>query len=269
MKRFILLLVMMGGVLSGTTTARAGVPLPKVPATLTNTLDRAAYITQHFWDAADFKTLSADPELEQDFVNYVSIMQMLPLYDLVGESSVDSLMMKASAYPELQQKIEELSEKYLYDLASPVADEERYLYFLKHRSDSRSQYQRSTILNNRVGDEVADFSFVNDKGKECNFRAIEGEKILLFYTPGCEECRRTMAEISADSLETKVIAIALDCDWEKFKANELDVPTGWEKGFDAKGLINGHWFAIRRIPDMFLIDEDNKVKIKHSYKQNQ
>ena len=56
--------------------AGAQLPLPVVPAMLTQPVDRVIYIIDHFWDGLDFAdtTMSRDTRLiEQSFADYTSL----------------------------------------------------------------------------------------------------------------------------------------------------------------------------------------------------
>lgn len=259
-------------------TLRAGVPLPKVPSDLVTPASRAAFIVEHFWDAAAWPQAAEDPDFEQDFVNWISLFPLAKT-DTVGPGPAVSLQRFVEKVAQRAPvPLSQLAEKYLYDLESPMADEETYLLFLDAfikvgmDEQGRFAYQRETILNNRVGSRVAAFAYKGKDGKQHVFKG--GAALLLFYDPDCEHCKQLVERlerlseggiyVDEELREFPILAIALNADEKSFKASMDDfIPGSWNAGWDSTGRINGVDFAIRKLPDVYLIGENGAVIAKH------
>lgn len=255
-------------------TAYSGIPLPKVPAGITAPAERASYIICHFWERAEFPAVTEDAEFEQAFVNYISLFP-LASSDSVRREAVSALWEKIRpGGKDCFSRFNTLAEKYLYNVDSPMLDEETYLLFLEvFMSDDEVsadvrpllEYQRGIVLNNRVGTPVNTFRYKNKEGKFVSFppESDGRETVLVFYDTECSHCRELIESMAGDSSRC-YIAIALNANAQSFRNSLSFIPEDWLAGYDATGLVNGTIFAIRKLPDVFLISADGTVLKKHN-----
>ncbi len=255
-------------------------PLPRVPATLREPGKRAEYILTHFWDAMDFRdtTRSLDKEfMEQNFVNFANLFQYTDT--AVIPSVVHILMKKAEAMPQSYTLIGQLAEKYLYDMDSPMYNEEQFIPFLKEYVSTavlteyekiRPAYMLNDVLKNRTGSTATDFTYVARHGARRTLHSTESEKILLlFYDPACENCKRTIEELSTcatlqDMVSEKrltVLAVSPYTD-EKSRRTKNGFPKEWTVGTRTGDILEKELYAIRRIPTLYLLDKDKKIIAK-------
>jgi hypothetical protein len=258
--------------------------LPALPGTLTDPVDRANYLTDHYWDHFDFSdTLSIRcPEIsEQAFVDYIDV---LPYADTaVVRQSVRKML--ASSEQETGGKMYayflDLADKYLYDTGSPFHNEEFYIpvaYYIL--SDSRSKATDKTrmtsrlqwMLKNRRGEPATDFAYTLLSGKTGHLQDIKADyTLLLFYNPGCHECEETIAAIRASTLiqslhrkGTRAILAVYPSDNQPVWQSQPDfIPENWMNGYDKEGKLKSEeLYDLTKIPALYLLDKDKKVLLK-------
>lgn len=265
--------------------AGAQLPLPVVPATLTQPVDRAIYIIDHFWDGLDFAdtTMSRDTRLiEQSFADYTSLFSVVADSTARLQSAVDRLVAASEADSTAAAGLREIAEIYLYDVVSPMHNDEYYrLYlnsFLKsERLDEgarmRYEYQLEEINKNRVGETAADFGLVAKDGSETTLsREVVGAPltVVMFYNPFCSECHDISAAMAADpaiaaavaSGRLKFVGVIADGAWSDFgTALPLDGPI---KEFAAKDncVEDEQIYSIRVIPTLYILDSEMKVVMR-------
>ncbi|MCC8155223.1 MAG: DUF5106 domain-containing protein [Tannerellaceae bacterium] len=102
------------------------------PEILTQPLDRAAYLVEHYWDNfdfSDFRYTKAPEVTEQAFVDYLDILP-IPAYE-VSSKSIQRMLQKAEVDSGMFSYFTGLYEKYLYDPNSPFRNEEFYIPVLE------------------------------------------------------------------------------------------------------------------------------------------
>lgn len=113
-------------------TDRGDLPLPSLPASLTDPEERADYLAAHFWDALDFSDTirSLDTAfIEQNFANYSTVLALASGRD----TAVGNLLGRIrAASPAAYGLFVYVAEKYLYEPDSPVFDEQSYLPFARY-----------------------------------------------------------------------------------------------------------------------------------------
>lgn len=262
----------------------AELPLPTVPATLVKPVDRANYIIEHFWDAMDFRdTLRSRNEdfIEQNFVNYASVF---PYADpSVRKSAALELLKRAHEADEKAfMLLTDTAEKYLYEMESPMRNEEVYISFLEavvelpglddvHKI--RPGYQLEAALKNRPGTTATDFTYITRDGRYRTLRKTScGDYLLLvFYDPDCEHCKEVMALLSAEPLldrlvaEGRITVLAVDANggnrelWE----SGIDLlPATWTAGLETGRLYEAGLYVLRSMPTLYLLDSHNTVILK-------
>lgn len=257
--------------------------LPRPPAELKSVPARAGWLVEHFWTSADMDALArshengvAEPSvLEQSFVNYVALFPLTEC-DSLCAASVNSLMLAADSMPDdgrLFGALSSLADKYLFDLDSPMADDEKYLFFIdasmacEGLSPSRRDllsYRRNIVMNNRVGTAVEDFCFEAPDGRLIDFCDIPGERLLLLFDITCKDCLDMVKALEASAKAgVSVVAVAVNASRKDFRAFVATLPSGWICGFDSTRTVNGSAFAIRHLPELMRISPDGTVLGKH------
>lgn len=213
------------------------VTLPRPPAELRTVPSRAGWLVEHYWDLTEFGEIgaagasansAASREVEQAFVNYLSLFPLVQS-DSLCRDAVAHLVEKADA-ASAQKGVEaggaeyffELAEKYLYDLDSPLASEEQYLWFIDaglHAANLpaiRKEIllaQKRVIQNNPVGTQISDFYFETATGSGLYFHQLlahndmgsessESEILLLFFEIGCHNCEAMIEKLKAEYPES-------------------------------------------------------------------
>lgn len=257
-------------------------PLPNVPSTLREPLDRANYIVGHFWDAMDFgDTLRSHNSdfVEQNFANFISVFPYSG--DDARRAAVVSLLQKAEADSAAYVLLADVAEKYLYDPNSPMLNEEFYILFLEQFVNSpvlgrygtiRPRYQLEAARKNRPGMTAADFSYVTRDGRRSTLHKTRtnGDMLVIFYDPDCEHCRETMVLLCENELlnslvaEKRLTVLAVHSGdmrdlWEKSAAS---LPAEWIVGYESGAMQESGSYVLRAMPTMYLLDSRKNVILK-------
>lgn len=266
--------------------------LPRPPKTLTGVPQRAGWIVEHYWDNADMAALASAEdkalagkasELEQAFVNYLALFPLTES-DSLCNAAVAKMMHKADSVQACRQ-VFALANKYLFDLDSPMANEEHFLFFIQAAKSSNSissiqrqetVYWTQVIDNNRVGREIEEFSFETPQGKLMDFADVKGERLLLLFDTECADCRAMIEALKQGQLmqdpvnntPRQVVAIAVNSNRKDFRKFAESLPSEWITGWDSTGTINGGAFALRHLPDLYLVSADGIVLAKHLKAEN-
>lgn len=254
--------------------------LPDVPDTLTTSEKRIAYLSLHYWDYFDFSdsTLKQQPEVsEQAFVDFVSILP----YTTKAQEAVDTLYSRALTDKDMFHYFKDLADKYLYEPASPMYNEDLYIIVLRALTDNphseapdmvRARYQLETALKNRPGDIASDFSVICRDGRRRCLSKIKSEFILIYFNdPDCMECHRVTKCLSESGivcgmLESGRLKLMSVCVEGKNVAWEQSVyPSLWIDGYDAKRrLIGEELYNLRFLPVLYLLDADKRVLLRNA-----
>lgn len=282
MKRLPLLLSLVAGAVC---VAVGQLPLPVVPPTLKKPADRAIYIIDHFWDGLDFSdtAVSRDMRLiEQSFADYTSLFPVVNDSTARLQSAVDRLVKASEADSIAAAGLREIAEIYLYDVVSPMHNDDYYRFYLNSfiKSDGledgmrlRYEYQLEEIDKNRVGETAADFGLVAKDGSETTLsHEVAGVPltVLMFYNPFCSECHDISSAMADDPILAKavaaarlqLIAVIADGVWsDNASAVPLDCPI---KEFAAKDncVEDEQIYSIRVIPTLYVLDSEMKVVMR-------
>lgn len=282
MKRLPLLLSLVAGAVC---VAVGQLPLPVVPPTLTKPADRAIYIIDHFWDGLDFSdtVVSRDARLiEQSFADYTSLFPVVNDSTARLQSAVDRLVKASEADSIAAAGLREIAEIYLYDVVSPMHNDDYYRFYLNSfiKSDGlddgmrlRYEYQLEEIDKNRVGEAAADFGLVAKDGSETTLsHEVAGVPltVLMFYNPFCSECHDISSAMGDDPAVAKavaagrlqLIAVIADGAWsDNASAVPLDGPI---REFAAKDncIEDEQLYSIRMIPTLYVLDSEMKVVMR-------
>ena len=120
MKKILFLLLLVWGV---QTSAQQKFPMTTIPESITEPAERAKYLGEHYWEKADFATLS-DAALEEGVVELITLFSLYdqPTLKQVWQAAVNSA---ESANGGLQRLLA-LCDKYLYGVSSPMYNEDAY-----------------------------------------------------------------------------------------------------------------------------------------------
>lgn len=282
MKRLPLLLSLVAGAVC---VAVGQLPLPVVPPTLTKPADRAIYIIDHFWDGLDFSdtAVSRDARLiGQSFADYTSLFPVVNDSTARLQSAVDRLVKASEADSIAAAGLREIAEIYLYDVVSPMHNDDYYRFYLNSfiKSDGlddgmrlRYEYQLEEIDKNRVGEEATDFGLVAKDGSETTLsHEVAGVPltVLMFYNPFCSECHDISSAMGDDPAVAKavaagrlqLIAVIADGAWsDNASAVPLDGPI---REFAAKDncIEDEQLYSIRMIPTLYVLDSEMKVVMR-------
>lgn len=282
MKRLPLLLSLVAGAVC---VAVGQLPLPVVPPTLKKPADRAIYIIDHFWDGLDFSdtAVSRDARLiEQSFADYTSLFPVVNDSTARLQSAVDRLVKASEADSIAAAGLREIAEIYLYDVVSPMHNDDYYRFYLNSfiKSDGlddgmrlRYEYQLEEIDKNRVGETAADFGLVAKDGSETTLaREVAGAPltVVMFYNPFCSECHDISSAMADDPAVAKavaagrlqLIAVIADGAWsDNASAVPLDGPI---REFAAKDncVEDEQLYSIRMIPTLYVLDSEMKVVMR-------
>lgn len=253
--------------------------LPAIPATLTETTERADYLLTHYWDAMDFadREAMADEEfMGQSLANFLSVF---PLASPEGRRAGTGRMVQlASLGDDTEEQVMRLVEAYLLDTASPVHDEEAYTIFADAMLEAGWPGRESTLYLRDMatrclpGTVAPDFSFETRTGTTTTLaEATAGsaaQTLLMFYNPTCGDCAHTIDALTADphfdSLlrdgRLRAIAIYPDGDRHRWTAS-TKIPTTWTDGFTTADLADT-LYAIPQLPTLYLLSPDGTILLK-------
>jgi hypothetical protein len=252
------------------------------PVLMTNTTERANFITTHFWDHFNFRdTMYAHaPKItERAFVDFIYNFKYASP-DEIGKG-VEKLMKSAESDSVMFAYFSRIAERYLYEPNSPYRNDEYFIPFLEQIVNSsipddthkvRARYLLNLAYKNNPGNKAEDLQYTLANGKQGNIYGIKANYILLmFYNPGCKECQNTM-DILRNATEisplikngtVKVLAIYPDEDLEKWKEHIAEIPSNWINGYDKSLKVREkEIYDLKAIPTLYLLDKDKKVILK-------
>ncbi len=256
-------------------------PLPQIPDSLRQPVDRAGYLLAHFWDALDFADTALThnrPFMEQNFVNFVNLY---PHADsaLLPDVTRDFLL-KATTDRATASMVYELIEKYLSEPESPVRSDDSYITFLEQwvklpGFDSyeleEPKYRLAAALKNRPGTRAADFSYRTRVGQETTLASTEAPLLLLlFYDPDCDHCQTVIASLRTDpevqsmieAGKLRVLAVYTEGNEALWQSTAATMPAEWTVATDLSGIVDNELYDIPEMPGIYLLDGEKKVLLR-------
>ena len=253
--------------------------LPTIPQHLTTATDRADYLALHYWDSVDMSNADfiRSQTVEQAFVDYLSI------FDHTSDSSSAFTALWSRSYPHRDTFYHLLSlmERYLYDVASPMRNEELYIAALEaieqlqtiESIDSlAATSQLGMLKRNRIGAIATDFSFEDKSGAHHNLSEYKAEYILLlFASADCDDCKRMKSDIDSQTRlwmmlrngRLAIISITLTTD--KSLWQQSTSPARWIEGWDYNQTIaSGSLYDLNTTPRLYLLDSSHRVLLKNT-----
>jgi hypothetical protein len=252
------------------------------PALMRDSTERANFIVTHFWEHFNFKdTMYAHaPNItEQAFVDFIYFFQFASPDKIL--EGVTRLMKSAEADSVMFAYFSGMAQHYLYEPNSPFRNDEFYIPFLEQVVNSsiiddthkiRPRYILNLAYKNRPGNKAEDLLYTMANGKQGTLYGIKSDYLLLmFYNPGCSECRNTMEMIQNSAKisllikngTVKVLAIYPDKDIDKWREHLAEVPSNWLNAYEHSLRIREkEIYDVKAIPTLYLLDKDKKVILK-------
>ena len=119
------------------TKAQNSFPYPALPDSLRSVEQRAAYLSEHYWDNFNFSdTLElANKEMaEQGFVNFIDILARFD--QEIAQKGISAFTAKAYQQKTSKEKFESLIEHYYENPESPMRNDRVYALFLEDMAKS-------------------------------------------------------------------------------------------------------------------------------------
>lgn len=261
-------------------------PKPEIPLSINQPREQALYYLSHFWDNFDFhqgEELLQDAKkkrmLEKDFRDFLTIALTLPLEDVKPLLTIPV----QHAEGELFYFFDELFSRYLYDEKAPYKNELYYAEILRWYLTSpkidfatmeRTKSTLKLIQRNKLGSFAENFSFVLSTGEVRQLIQYRGRyTLLLFYSPGCEGCRRASAYIDkseflnqeVQSGRLHLLYIYPENDPDNFKRSLSTIPHNAQAGINSNEvIINTPLYDLRQSPTVYLLDDKGYVVLKNT-----
>lgn len=259
--------------------AARDLPLPEVPDSLRDPRQRAEYVIDRYWDAMDWRdtVLTRDDRfMEQCAADFYAVAQHTD--SVTASAAVKKMLDGASADPEAYRRIAEISQAYLFEPESPVADDELFLAVADRLMADRrlgeadmlrlADAHRAAVLN-RVGRRASDFEFVGSDGLRSSlYDAVKtnSRTIVMFYDPDCHDCMDFERHLADAGLkDTGVIMISpygeQDGLWARHAAT---MPAEWIVGLPVdEEFEDEEIYDLRAIPTVLLLDREATVIAKN------
>jgi len=264
------------------TTTLKNFERPIVPLLITNPQERAEYIIAHYWDKFNFLDTMychAPDITEQAFVDFLSVFSFTSPQAI--KRAVTTLMNSAEASAVMYNYFFKTAEKYLYDPNSQMRNDEYFIPFLEHIVSSEKLTEASKLRptallelakRNRPGATANNFTFTTASGQNNTLYNLQATCLLLiFYNPGCSECRHTVDMLrNAEQVTSmiasgklKVLMVYTDKDVELWKKHFDEIPSKWLNSYDRSLTIRDkQLYDLKAIPTLYLLDKDKKVILK-------
>lgn len=184
-------------------------PLPAIPARLTQPADRADYLASHFYDSMDWEnpSMTAGDNLMQDWANFLSV---LPHCSATARDSI--ITATINAIPgRFVPTYADLADGYLFATDSELCDETTYLKVLAalsshpsidpaYRSalDSRYKYLSKCAPGTPATDITVETLDDSDTCPLSDLKDKAPNILIVFYDPDCDDCHETLATLSTD-----------------------------------------------------------------------
>ena len=260
--------------------AQQSFPYPAIPDTLRSVVQRAGYLSEHYWDNynfADTLLLKSKEVTEQGFVNFIDILNRFNLDNAskgvahkdiaqkgiarkditqqgiaqkdITQKGIACFTRKAFSNAAAKERFENLIEHYFEDQLSPVRNDRVYLMFLEEMKNSpcldetekeRIAFKIKTTNKNLPGDIAINFKFKDENGKEHQLSDYKDQKVILYFYD--PDCENCH-EVSA---------------WLKQQTIPADIKV-------LKMIADNHIsyiYSLKNMPTIFLLDKENKVILK-------
>lgn len=242
--------------------------LPRIPVELRTPAGRASWLAEHFWDNMDFSDSAAVADREFMGQNFADFMSVMPLADSTARhTAVEVLVRRAAVTSFAANELSLLTEGYLLDRRSPVADDDTYLLFAdamlaaRYPRSEAIGYMRRMTAQCRPGTEAPDFAYTTRDGASGRLSDFRGKPVLLlFYSPDCPDCLTEIERLKADTALSGHVVLAVYGGSDKqIWLTKAILPSGW---VDALSEDVDELYPIDSLPRIFFISADGKIADK-------
>ena len=234
--------------------ADKALPLPEVPDSIFDPMDRADYVILHYWDALppDDARMGDKDFLDASFARYAAQFQYASDYGI--SYAVTTLLQQMRNYPAAYKQLAELARKHFYRRGSESFCERAFIVWMKEALGSgvlddgdkqRYEYLLAAAEKNSPGRAAADFRFTDRAGNVRSLYALPKAQ----YTP-------------VNSGRVRVLLIDVAEDREAFAADAATMPTRWTVGFDESRVEDNDIYIFDTTPAIYLLDAGYKVLLK-------
>ena len=255
-------------------------PMITIPEQITEPLERAAYLAEHYWDNSDFNTLS-DEQLDEGFTNLISLFSLMDI-DMLEKNWSEAVKCAEKSKTGVARLLA-VADKHLYSISSPSYNEMAYSALLrkalvskKIKKDAKAPFQAQLVLleMNKPGSPAVDLDLTLVDGTKAKLSDVNSAAtILFFYTPGDMNCRLERFRLSQARLISyleraggvKIVAIYPGGDqalWDKYKS---EISASWVNAYDPEGkIMKDNLYDLRTLPRIYLLDDKKNVLLKNA-----
>lgn len=247
---------------NASTSTSFGYRFPDVPDSIKQPKERAEYLACHFWDNVALK----------DYENLVSVNTFLYVVNLITPEQQDRCLAKflTESFTDLDlySKIAYYLDITIGDAESDLRNDRLYLYAQKFITDSSlpleykiaPAWRISLFEKNMQGAQATDLKLSDESGNEVNLLDLPKPLIVVFASSECSRCKKELPNFvfRFNELESSNWNIAII--YVDGKKPEYTLPKNCYVLFDTdKSIIEDDLYLIRRLPSLYLIDEDNII----------
>jgi len=260
-------------------------PLPDVPPSLTDPVERADYILRHFWDKMNFSDTTRSHDKKFMELNIVNFMSLFPHGSEEAISqSIGGMLGKMANDTTSIYLVSEIIDRYLYEPNSPMLNEAYYILYLEEllrlpgladEEKIRPAYRLEQAKKNRPGTIAADFAYVDRNGRRSTLHSTPAGKylLLIFYDPECAHCVEILKQVSESRAITRsvgrgsltVLAVYTEGNRKLWDETKASMPQEWLIGFDMSKIVERETYSIPAMPVMYLLDSKKKVLLKDAF----
>ena len=255
---------------------------PKIPRTLSSSVEKTIYLADHYWDSFAFEDTSMVVEtdvLGKLWMDYVEILSLAPS-DVACRSLV-KMLHRAEANKSVFVSLTELSDMYFYQSDSPYRSDSLYRCVLEVESVSSLTSDvekilpksRLALLNKNCEGEAAENFFLTDaRGAKSELYALDTPYILLFFhDPDCHACEEMKEEMKKNKLlrrliEEKKLSLLAFYPYgnvDVWKEQLPSYPEKWIVAYDEKQtILNEERYDLKTVPCLYLLDSAKIVLLK-------
>jgi hypothetical protein len=237
----------------------------------------------HYWDKFDFNDTayvgSAAQVTEQAIADYIGILPYSS-YPVIC-NGIKQLMDKAEQNEAMYAFFYSRMEQYLFDLNSPLRNDEFYIPVLEQMVGSktlneprkaRPRQMLEQLNKNRPGMKAANIHYTSASGLRSSLYDLKADILLiLFHNLDCGNCKQLIEQIEASSVikdmqkrkRLTILTLYPGQDADAWKKHLVTMPSSWINGYDREAEIYGQdMYALRIIPTLYVLDENHKVIMK-------
>lgn len=256
--------------------------LPEVPVMLTDPMQRAVYVANHYWDHFDFRDTAYVhlPDItEQAAVNFMDLLQRIPKEEAL--EAITGMAGKASVEPVMLNYLWDTLYRYWHDPNSPMKNEDMFILLCKGVEQTpqvgmylqeRAAFLRSMAEKNRIGMKAADIVYTLPSGKQGRLYGLNANFILMFfYNPDCHTCADIKMAMKQSALlerlvaggTLKVLTLYPDEDVSLWREHLPEMSEKWINGYDKGQVLTlERRYDLSSIPSFYLLDKQKKVILK-------